>query len=89
VVVLVLGVGCFYDAFGRVPLLAASACGCGCGHLLVALSFGAATCSPRLAVAGVLVFIASVSLGLGSLSWVVAAELLPSEVTHNVPGKER
>ena len=77
----------FYGAFGRRPLLLASAAGCAAGHLCVAAAF--ATGRDALAVGGVLLFIAAVSIGLGSMSWVYAAEVSGPQSHARACGKER
>mmetsp|Transcript_19863 Transcript_19863/g.39370 ORF Transcript_19863/g.39370 Transcript_19863/m.39370 type:complete len:291 (+) Transcript_19863:2-874(+) len=81
-VVVFLGIAWFYEAYGRRPLLMASALGCAAGHLTVGAAFVVSSGALRggLAVLGVSLFIASVSVGLGSLSWVYASEVFPSSV---------
>lgn len=56
------------ERYGRKTLLMISALGCTLGHLLLFAAFEFHVDS--LAVFGIMLFIASVSIGLGSLSWV-------------------
>ncbi|RYR52526.1 hypothetical protein Ahy_A06g027434 isoform B [Arachis hypogaea] len=74
------------DKSGRRPLLLASASGTCFGCLLVALSFLLLDLhkwkdlSPILALAGVLVYTGSFSLGMGGIPWVIMSEIFPINV---------
>eukprot|EP00615_Pteridomonas_danica_P006474 CAMPEP_0114361172 /NCGR_PEP_ID=MMETSP0101-20121206/24492_1 /TAXON_ID=38822 ORGANISM="Pteridomonas danica, Strain PT" /NCGR_SAMPLE_ID=MMETSP0101 /ASSEMBLY_ACC=CAM_ASM_000211 /LENGTH=439 /DNA_ID=CAMNT_0001505931 /DNA_START=925 /DNA_END=2240 /DNA_ORIENTATION=+ len=66
--VAILGVFFFYEKFGRKTLLLYSTAGCASGHFLIFAAF--AFKLHILALIGAMVFIGSVSIGLGALSWV-------------------
>ncbi|KAJ8769759.1 hypothetical protein K2173_005965 [Erythroxylum novogranatense] len=74
------------DRAGRRPLLTISAVGLLLGNLLIGTSFlvkennPASTISPILAIAGVMLFIASFSIGMGAIPWVLMSELFPLNV---------
>ncbi|XP_057719607.1 sugar transporter ERD6-like 5 isoform X5 [Arachis stenosperma] len=74
------------DKSGRRPLLLVSASGTCFGCLLVALSFLLLDLhkwkdlSPILALAGVLVYTGSFSLGMGGIPWVIMSEIFPINV---------
>jgi MFS family permease len=76
--VAVLGIFWFYELYGRRTLLLMSAAGCTSGHLIIFIAFMLKV--HVLAVVGMMVFIGSISVGLGSLSWVYASEILPNAV---------
>lgn len=71
------------DKAGRRPLLMASAAGTCLGCLLVGLSFlskeyhWAKDLNVVLALAGILVFTGSFSLGMGGIPWVIMSEIFP------------
>ncbi|XP_057998791.1 putative sugar transporter ERD6-like 13 [Hevea brasiliensis] len=74
------------DKFGRRPLLLVSTSGCCLGSLVTGLSFLlqgyhlGKEITPILALAGILVFIGSVSIGLGGIPWIMVAEIFPVNV---------
>ncbi|KAL0718594.1 hypothetical protein Bca4012_067917 [Brassica carinata] len=74
------------DKSGRRPLLLISAAGTLTGCLLVALSFslqGVRTLSggtSYIALAGVLVYTGSFSLGMGGIPWVIMSEIFPIDI---------
>ncbi|KAL6978474.1 hypothetical protein U1Q18_020142 [Sarracenia purpurea var. burkii] len=74
------------DKVGRKPLLLVSASGLVLGCMVTALSFYLKThevaleASPILAVTGILVYIGSFSVGMGSVPWVVMYEIFPINV---------
>ncbi|KAM7258969.1 hypothetical protein ACFE04_014710 [Oxalis oulophora] len=74
------------DRAGRKPLLLVSGVGLVMGCLLTALSFylkvhGLALESvPALAVAGILLYIAAFSAGMGAVPWVVMSEIFPINI---------
>ncbi|KAI4326485.1 hypothetical protein MLD38_031795 [Melastoma candidum] len=74
------------DRAGRKPLLLISGSGLVLGCLLVALSFflkvheWATTVSPIFAVAGILLYIGSFSVGMGAVPWVVMSEIFPVNI---------
>ncbi|XP_050223707.1 sugar transporter ERD6-like 5 [Mercurialis annua] len=78
----VLGV-VLMDISGRRPLLMISAAGTCLGCFLVAMSFLLQDLhkwiqfSPFLALAGVLIFTGSFSLGMGGIPWVIMSEVFP------------
>ncbi|XP_057960869.1 sugar transporter ERD6-like 5 [Malania oleifera] len=70
------------DKSGRRPLLLVSAAGTCVGCFLIGLSFSLQDLqqwnfSPFLALAGVLVFTGSFSLGMGGVPWVIMSEIFP------------
>ncbi|XP_008450688.3 sugar transporter ERD6-like 5 isoform X2 [Cucumis melo] len=71
------------DVSGRRPLLMISAAGTCLGSLCLALSFLFKDLqlwrsgSPTMALAGVLVFSGSFSLGMGAIPWVIMSEIFP------------
>ena len=79
-VVIILGIVWFYEISGRRRLLILSSAGCAIGHGLLSLGYGIGNGVSFLTLIGPLVFIASVSVGLGTLSWVYAVEVLALEV---------
>ncbi|GAB2220274.1 hypothetical protein Droror1_Dr00007918 [Drosera rotundifolia] len=74
------------DKAGRKPLLLVSGVGLVLGCALAALSFYfkahdvATNASPALAVAGLLVYIAAYSVGMGGVPWVVMSEVFPINI---------
>ncbi|CAO2836785.1 unnamed protein product [Amaranthus hypochondriacus] len=74
------------DKSGRRPLLMISAAGTCLGCFLTGLSFLFqdlqmwSTKAPSLALAGVLMFSASFSLGMGGVPWVIMSEIFPINV---------
>ncbi|GAB4841191.1 hypothetical protein Ancab_021935 [Ancistrocladus abbreviatus] len=74
------------DKTGRKPLILVSAAGLVCGCLLAAISFYlkahevAIKAAPILAVTGILLYIASFSVGMGAIPWVVMSEIFPINV---------
>ena len=74
------------DKSGRRPLLLISASGTCLGCFLAALSFTLQDLhkwkegSPILALAGVLVYTGSFSLGMGGIPWVIMSEIFPINV---------
>ncbi|KAI4304515.1 hypothetical protein MLD38_040011 [Melastoma candidum] len=74
------------DQAGRKPLLLISGSGIVAACLLVAVSFflkahdWATTVSPILAVAGILLYVGSFSVGMGAVPWVVMAEIFPVNI---------
>ncbi|XP_043719143.1 sugar transporter ERD6-like 7 [Telopea speciosissima] len=74
------------DRAGRRPLLMVSASGLLAGSLLIAMSFYFKTFQyfpksvPILALAGVLLYIGSFSVGMGAVPWVVMSEIFPINV---------
>ncbi|KAL9271827.1 Sugar transporter ERD6-like 7-like protein [Drosera capensis] len=85
VVVTVFG-ATLIDKAGRKPLLLVSGVGLVLGCSLAALSFYfkahdiATKASPALAVAGILVYIAAFSVGMGAVPWVVMSEVFPINI---------
>ncbi|KDP23565.1 hypothetical protein JCGZ_23398 [Jatropha curcas] len=71
------------DRTGRRPLLMISACGLLLGNLLIGTSFFckahhlAIDLVPILAITGVMLYIASFSIGMGGIPWVLMSELFP------------
>ncbi|KAH0978474.1 hypothetical protein GBA52_028193 [Prunus armeniaca] len=69
------------DKAGRKPLILASASGLVLGCVLIATSFFlkvhglALKASPIFAVAGILIFIGSFSIGMGAVPWVLMSEV--------------
>ena len=84
--VILVGIAWFYGAYGRRPLLIASAAGCAVGHACLSTGYALGTDDGSngfgsfLVLLGPLVFIASVSVGEGSVSWVYAVEVLPTHL---------
>ncbi|XP_043815391.1 putative sugar transporter ERD6-like 13 isoform X3 [Manihot esculenta] len=74
------------DNFGRRPLLLVSTSGCCLGSFTTGLSFLLQSfhlgneITPILAIAGILVFIGSVSIGLGGIPLIIMAEIFPVNV---------
>ncbi|XP_015055044.1 sugar transporter ERD6-like 8 [Solanum pennellii] len=74
------------DRAGRRPLLMMSASGLLLGSLLIAFSFLckahtlALTLVPNLAFVGVLVYIASFSIGMGAGPWLIMSEVFPLHI---------
>ncbi|KAI5447404.1 hypothetical protein KIW84_015023 [Lathyrus oleraceus] len=74
------------DKSGRKPLITVSASGTFLGCLITGIAFVFKDQSlllkwvPTLAVAGVLIYIASFSIGLGSVPWVMMSEVFPINV---------
>ncbi|XP_073028290.1 sugar transporter ERD6-like 16 [Primulina eburnea] len=74
------------DRSGRRPLLVVSASGTFIGCLLAAISFYLKGRSlllgwvPFLAISGVLVYVASFSIGMGAVPWVIMSEIFPIHV---------
>ncbi|XP_073027673.1 sugar transporter ERD6-like 16 isoform X9 [Primulina eburnea] len=74
------------DRSGRRPLLMISASGTFIGCLLAAASFYLKGQSlllgwvPGLAISGVLVYVASFSIGMGAVPWVIMSEIFPIHV---------
>ncbi|XP_071725226.1 sugar transporter ERD6-like 7 [Rutidosis leptorrhynchoides] len=74
------------DKTGRKPLLLVSATGLVIGSLLIAISFYlkvhvlALESVPCLAAAGIFLFIAAFSAGMGAIPWVVMSEIFPINI---------
>ncbi|XP_059438505.1 sugar transporter ERD6-like 7 [Corylus avellana] len=85
--VVVTGMGAFFiDRAGRKPLLLVSGTGLVLGCALAAIAFYmkvnelALQAVPALAVTGILLYIASFSVGMGAVPWVVMSEIFPINI---------
>ncbi|CAH9115175.1 unnamed protein product [Cuscuta epithymum] len=85
VIVTALG-ATFIDKAGRKPLILVSAAGLAIGCLLTGISYYlkghniAGNAAPILALAGILVYIGSFSVGMGAVPWVIMSEIFPINV---------
>jgi SP family sugar porter-like MFS transporter len=91
-VVLTLGAAGLMDKAGRRILLMISAGGMGLSNFLVAFSFYARSVQPEqmspafstfisiLALVSLLAYIASFSLGMGAIPWIIMSEIFPAYV---------
>ncbi|TXG65667.1 hypothetical protein EZV62_006942 [Acer yangbiense] len=68
------------DRAGRRPLLMISVSGLFIGNLLIGRTSFAPDLTPILALGGSLVYIASFSMGMGTIPWVLMSELFPLNI---------
>ncbi|KAG9145716.1 hypothetical protein Leryth_011158 [Lithospermum erythrorhizon] len=85
--VVITGLGALLiDKTGRKPLLVVSGSGLVLGCILAAISFYlkengmAPSAVPILTVTGILVYVASFSIGMGAIPWVVMSEIFPINI---------